>query len=147
MAPKKLEKKPWKGDDVRGALGRSEPIVGIFIVSYGKYSLDVRPTWVTTSFRERTEFVSQWSTVIPYPLHATDVTGPSCQFIADEGLRALDISTWGTHHNPATQWRTERDLGCSTPPNSVALPNLTRIPSYVECTPIKPNQNMGLIHL
>jgi hypothetical protein len=35
----------------------------ISIISYGKNSLDLRPTWVTTSPRERIEFVSQESTV------------------------------------------------------------------------------------
>jgi hypothetical protein len=70
MAPKKLEKKLrkeekvkkvfssekwprilWKGY-VRGALGGSERIMGISIISYGKNSLDLRPIWVTTSPRE-----------------------------------------------------------------------------------------------
>jgi hypothetical protein len=46
-----------------GALGSSERIMGISITSYGKNSLDLRPTWVTTSPRERIEFVSQGSTV------------------------------------------------------------------------------------
>jgi hypothetical protein len=44
-------------------LGGSESIMGISIISYGKNSLDLRPTWVTASPRERTEFVSQGSTV------------------------------------------------------------------------------------
>jgi hypothetical protein len=37
--------------------------MGISIVSYGKNSLDLRPTRVTTSPRERIEFVSEGSTV------------------------------------------------------------------------------------
>jgi hypothetical protein len=48
----------------RGALGGSECIMGISIISYGKNSLDLRPTRVTTSPRERIEFVSQGSTVV-----------------------------------------------------------------------------------
>jgi hypothetical protein len=47
-----------------GALGGSERIMGISIITYGKNSLDLRPTCVTTSTRERIEFVSQGSTVI-----------------------------------------------------------------------------------
>jgi hypothetical protein len=48
----------------KGWLGGSERIMGIFIISYGKNSLDLRPTWVTTSPRERIEFVSQGSTAL-----------------------------------------------------------------------------------
>jgi hypothetical protein len=44
-------------------LGGSERIMSISIISYRKNSLDLRPTWVTTSPRERIEFVSQGSTV------------------------------------------------------------------------------------
>jgi hypothetical protein len=44
-------------------LGGSKRIMGISLISYGKNSLDLRPTWVTTSPRERIEFVSQRSTV------------------------------------------------------------------------------------
>ena len=47
----------------RLSLGVSERIIGIIIISYGKNSLDLRPTWVTTSPRERIEFVSQGPTV------------------------------------------------------------------------------------
>jgi hypothetical protein len=50
----------------KGALGVSERIVGISIISYGKNSLDLRPTWVTTIPRERIEFVSQEPTVYIY---------------------------------------------------------------------------------
>jgi hypothetical protein len=46
-----------------GALGVSERIIGISIISYGRNSLDLRPTWVTTSPRERIEFASQGPTV------------------------------------------------------------------------------------
>jgi hypothetical protein len=46
------------------ALGGSERIMGISIISYGKNSLDLRPTSVTTSPRERIEFVSQGSTIL-----------------------------------------------------------------------------------
>ena len=48
----------------RHSLGVSERIIGISIISYGKNSLDLRPTWVTTSSRERIEFVSQGPTVL-----------------------------------------------------------------------------------
>jgi hypothetical protein len=44
-------------------LGVSEGIIGISIISYGKNSFDLRPTLVTTSPRERIEFVSQEPTV------------------------------------------------------------------------------------
>jgi hypothetical protein len=44
-------------------LGGSERIMGIYIISFEKNSLDLRSTWVTTSPRKRIEFVSQWSTV------------------------------------------------------------------------------------
>jgi hypothetical protein len=37
--------------------------MGISIISYGKNSLDLRPTLVKTSPRERIEFVSQGSTI------------------------------------------------------------------------------------
>jgi hypothetical protein len=47
-------------------LGISERIIDISIISYGKKSLDLRPTWVTTSPRERIEFVSQGSTVFVF---------------------------------------------------------------------------------
>jgi len=40
-----------------------ERIIGISIISYGKNSLDLRPTWVTTSPLEQIEFVSQGPTV------------------------------------------------------------------------------------
>jgi hypothetical protein len=40
------------------SFGCSERIMGISIISYGKNSLDLRPPWVTTSPRERIEFVS-----------------------------------------------------------------------------------------
>jgi hypothetical protein len=46
------------------ALGGSERIMGISIISYEKNSLDLRPTWVTSSPREQIEFVSQGSTVL-----------------------------------------------------------------------------------
>jgi hypothetical protein len=46
-----------------GALGVSERIIDISIISYGKNSLDLRPTWVTTGPRERIEFVSHGPTV------------------------------------------------------------------------------------
>jgi hypothetical protein len=46
-----------------GALGCSERIMGISIISYRKNTLDLRSTWVTTSPRERIEFVSQESIV------------------------------------------------------------------------------------
>jgi hypothetical protein len=52
----------WKSE-LRGALGVSECIIGISIISYGKNNLDLRPTWVTTSPREQIEFVSQGPTV------------------------------------------------------------------------------------
>jgi hypothetical protein len=42
----------------------SERNMGISIISYGKNSFELRPTWGTTSPRERIEFVSQGSTVI-----------------------------------------------------------------------------------
>jgi uncharacterized membrane protein YjfL (UPF0719 family) len=42
--PKYLEKKLRKKGQVRGALGGSERIVGISIISYRKNSLDLRPT-------------------------------------------------------------------------------------------------------
>jgi len=45
-------------------LGVSERIIGISMISYGKNSLDLRPTSVTTSPRERIEFVSQGPTVL-----------------------------------------------------------------------------------
>jgi len=45
-------------------LGVSERIIGISIISYGKNSLDLRPTWVTTSPQEQIEFVSQGPTVV-----------------------------------------------------------------------------------
>jgi hypothetical protein len=38
--------------------------MGISIISYGKNSLDLRPTRATTSPRERIEFASQGSTVV-----------------------------------------------------------------------------------
>jgi hypothetical protein len=43
MAPKKLEKKLRKEGWVRGALGGSERIMDISIISYGENSLDLRP--------------------------------------------------------------------------------------------------------
>jgi hypothetical protein len=49
----------------RGALGVSERIIGISIISYEKNSLDLQPTWDTTCPRERIEFVSQGPTVDP----------------------------------------------------------------------------------
>ena len=49
-------------------LGVSERIIGISIISYGKNSLDLRPTWVMTSPQERIEFVSQGPTVYFYVL-------------------------------------------------------------------------------
>ena len=49
----------------RLSLGVSERFIGISIIYYGKNSLDLRPTWVTTSPLERTEFVSQGPTVTP----------------------------------------------------------------------------------
>jgi hypothetical protein len=45
-------------------VGVSERIIGISIISYGKNSLDLRPTSVTTSPRERIELVSQGPTVM-----------------------------------------------------------------------------------
>jgi hypothetical protein len=47
-------------------LGVFKPIIGISIISYGKNSLDLRSTCVTTSPRERIEFVSQGPTVRIY---------------------------------------------------------------------------------
>jgi hypothetical protein len=45
-------------------LGVSERIIGISIISYGRNNLNLRPTWViTTSPRERKEFVGQGTTV------------------------------------------------------------------------------------
>jgi hypothetical protein len=44
-------------------MGVSERIMGISFISYGKNSLDLRRTWVTTRPRERIEFVSQGPTV------------------------------------------------------------------------------------
>jgi hypothetical protein len=41
--------------------------MGISIISYGKNSLNLRPTWVTTSPRERIDFVIQGSTVSGFP--------------------------------------------------------------------------------
>jgi hypothetical protein len=55
-------------------LGGSERIMGISIISYGKNSLDLRPTWVTTSPREQIEFVSQASTVYHYDLETKQQT-------------------------------------------------------------------------
>jgi hypothetical protein len=48
----------------KGCLGVSERIISISIISYGKNSLDLWPTWVTTSPRERIDFVSQGPTVL-----------------------------------------------------------------------------------
>jgi hypothetical protein len=50
----------------KGALRGSESIMGISIISYGKNSLDLRPTSVTTSRRERIEFISQGATVLGF---------------------------------------------------------------------------------
>jgi hypothetical protein len=49
MQPFFIMKKLGKG------LGVSECIIGISIISYGKNSLDLQPTWVTTSPWERIE--------------------------------------------------------------------------------------------
>jgi hypothetical protein len=46
-----------------GVLGVSERIIGISIISYGKNSLNLRPTLVTTSPLERIKFVRQGPTV------------------------------------------------------------------------------------
>jgi hypothetical protein len=58
-------------------LGCSERIMDISIISYGKNSLDLRPTWVTTSPRERIEFVSQGSTVFSCSLLTSCVRIPT----------------------------------------------------------------------
>jgi hypothetical protein len=64
----------------------SERIMGISIIAYGKNSLDLRPSWVTTSPRERIEFVSQGSTVqveekweANGPVHEGSGTGTVCK--------------------------------------------------------------------
>jgi hypothetical protein len=63
-------------------LGVSERIIGISITSYGKNSLDLRPTWVTTSPRERIEFVSQGPTVFVQKAYG------------NEGLNRSNVFTW-----------------------------------------------------
>jgi hypothetical protein len=74
-----------------GALGVSERIIGISIISYGKNSLDLQPTWVTTNPQERIQFVSQGPTVYIFfskmsqpatqwsPMFFRRVRRPECQ--------------------------------------------------------------------
>jgi hypothetical protein len=76
----------------KGALIGSERIMAISIISCGKNSLDLRLTWVTTSPRERIEFVSQGSTV--FPIHVSDVAHNRVQIVSFcDGIINVDRSS------------------------------------------------------
>ena len=99
----------------RLSLGVSERIIGISIISYGKNSLDLRPTWVTTSPRERIEFVSQGPAVL-----LTKIVFIICHTTVSLCFFTLFSCLERYHHDAGThlRWQRWREI-CSLAKHSI----------------------------